>query len=60
MFSSNLLIAIYVLLLILNGYFWYKYNQRATSDQKKKEGWNNYYSLATVFVLVLLAQKLGL
>ncbi|TDO72909.1 hypothetical protein EV143_107215 [Flavobacterium chryseum] len=56
---NNLLIVIYVLLLIFNGYSWYKYNKSATADQKKKEGWTNYYLIATIFILILLFNKLG-
>ena len=59
MIWSNLLIGIYVLLLIGNGYMWYRYNQKASIAQKKKEGWNNYYGLATIFILILLSQKMG-
>ncbi|XDZ54619.1 hypothetical protein FlaCF_1667 [Flavobacterium tructae] len=57
---SNILISIYVLILIFNGYLWYKYNKSASKDQKKKEGWNSYYTIATIFILVLLLQKLNL
>jgi len=59
MIWSNLLIGIYVLILIANGYFWYKYNKKASADQKKKEGWNNYYLIGTIFILTLLFQKIG-
>ena len=56
---SNVLIGIYVLILIANGYFWYKYNKSASPDQKKKEGWNNYYLIGTIFILTLLFNKMG-
>ena len=59
MIWRNVLIGIYILLLIGNGYMWYKYNQQTSKEQKKKEGWNNYYGLATIFILVLLSQKMG-
>lgn len=60
MIWSNLLIGLYVLILVYNGYLWYKYNQNASKDQKKKEGWNNYYRLVIIFILILLFQKLGI
>jgi hypothetical protein len=60
MLWSNVLIGIYVLLLLGNGYSWYKYSKKASADQKKKEGWINYYVLATIFILMLLFQKTGI
>lgn len=60
MIFSNLLIGVYVLILVGNGYMWYRYNKKASQDQRKKEGWSRYYLLATVFVLVLLSRKIGL
>lgn len=60
MILSNLLIGVYVLILVGNGYMWYRYNKKASQDQRKKEGWSRYYLLATVFVLMLLSRKIGL
>ena len=49
MIWSNLIIGFYVVILLYNGYSWYKYNKNASKDQKKKEGWNkllpNCYNL---------------
>jgi len=60
MIWSNLIIGFYVVILLYNGYSWYKYNKNASKDQKKKEGWNNYYLIATIFVLMLLFRKIGI
>lgn len=60
MIWSNLLIGLYILILLYNGYSWYQYSENASKDQKKKEGWINYYRLATIFILILLFQKIGI
>lgn len=57
--SNNLIIGLYILAIVLNGYSWFKYTKNTSEDQRKKEGWSNYYRISTIFILILLLQKLN-
>lgn len=57
---SYVTIGLYIILLVLNGYFWFRYNKNTAVEQRKKEGWSNYYKIAGVFVLMLLLKKINL
>ena len=57
--SNNLIIGLYILAIVLNGYSWFKYIKNTSEDQRKKEGWSNYYRISTIFILILLLQKLN-
>ncbi len=52
-------ISLYIILFILNSCSWYKYYKKTSVDQRKKEGWNGYYIISTVFILMLLCERLG-
>ena len=54
---NKLTIGLYLLILILNGYSWYKYYKNTSTEYRKKEGWSNYYIVSTIFILTLLLRK---
>lgn len=54
---NNITIGLYIIILIANGYTWYKYNEYTSKEQRKKEGWSSYYIISTIFILTLLTQK---
>lgn len=59
MIWNSITIGLYVLILILNGFSWYKYSNNTSAENRKKEGWSNYYTISTIFILILLIQKLN-
>ena len=44
--------------LLVNSYFWFKYNKKATKIQKKSEGWSGFYLVSTFLILMVLFDRL--
>nr|WP_315220810.1 hypothetical protein [uncultured Flavobacterium sp.] len=57
MIWNNITIGLYVIALLFNGYSWYKYRNNTSENQRKKEGWSNYYMISSIFILTLLLRK---
>lgn len=52
-------IVICILALGINFYLWYGYNNKTLREPRDKEGWNKYYLVSTLLILIVLLRRIG-
>jgi uncharacterized membrane-anchored protein len=52
-------IVICTLALIFNFYLWYDYKNKIVRETREKEGWNKYYLVSTLLILIVLLRRIG-
>jgi len=48
-----------VIALIANLIGWYNYRKKAAPDIRQKEGWNSFYIVSTILIIVVLLSRIG-
>lgn len=43
----------------VNSITWYNYRKNTQKNKQSKEGWNNFYRLSTIFLIIYLISKLS-
>jgi len=44
--------------LIFNSIRWFNYRKRAAPDIRQKEGWNSFYIVSTILIIVVLLSRI--
>lgn len=45
--------------LIFNSYLWYTYRNNCVKGIRKKEGWNSFYFISNLLVIIVLLMRIG-
>lgn len=47
-----------VIALIFNSFGWFNYRKKADPDIRQKEGWNSFYIVSTILIIVVLLSRI--
>lgn len=52
-------IAFCVIALLFNSYLWFIYTKKTNKKERKKDGWNSCYLIATLLLVTVLFIRIG-
>ncbi len=56
---NTITIIICVIALIFNTYFWYTYRNKSEKEIREKEGWNSFYLISNLLIIIVLLMRIG-
>ncbi len=48
-----------VVALLFNSYLWNIYLKRTTKENREKDGWNSYYVMTTILLVIVLLTRIS-
>lgn len=45
--------------LIFNSYLWYTYRNKSEKEIREKEGWNSFYLISNLLIIIVLLMRIG-
>lgn len=48
-----------VVALLFNSYLWNNYLKRTTKENREKDGWNSYYVMTTILLVIVLLTRIS-
>jgi hypothetical protein len=56
---NTITITICVIALIFNSYLWYIYRYKNEKETREKEGWNSFYLISNLLIIIVLLMRIG-